>query len=242
MSQYQDGVNQGLAALSSFVVGGSTLQETLDRVAQLACQSVPGTDLVGLTLIKNGKPATAIFTDPTSPEVDQAQYDSGSGPCLDAYRDGTVNLVESTATEQRWPEFCRAAREKGIESTLSLPLMVGPDSVGALNLYSCTPGSFGDHEQRIGMAFAGQAAVAIANAQAYWHAKDVALQLDEAMKSRAVIEQAKGILMASQACDADEAFQLLVKASQRTNRKLRDIAQEMVGTRQRRAIGTPPDS
>jgi GAF domain-containing protein len=239
MSDYADAVNQGLSALSTFVVGRSTLGETLDRVAGLACQSVRGTDMVGLTLLKNGKPATAVFTDPTSPEIDQAQYNSGKGPCLDAFRHGRVYRIESTATDARWPEFSRAAGAKGIKSTLSLPLMVEDEPVGALNLYSREEASFGDDEEQIGMAFASQAAVAMANAQAYWEAKEVADQLGEAMRSRAVIEQAKGILMAAQGCSPDQAFDLLVKASQRSNRKLREIAQDIVSDPQRRR-GEPP--
>jgi len=234
MSEYTDAVNQGLAALSTFVVGHSTLGETLDRVADLACATVPGADLVGLTMLKGGKPTTSVFTDPLSPELDQAQYESGAGPCLAAFRDGEIYRIESTATEERWPEFSRAANAKGIESTLSLPLMVDGQAMGALNMYSKTPKSFDGAAAEIGMAFAGQAAVAVANAQAYWEAKDVADQLGEAMKSRAVIEQAKGILMAAQGCTPDDAFAMLVKASQRSNRKLRDLAQDIVSNPQRR--------
>jgi len=234
MSDYADAVNQGLAALSKFVVGRSTLGETLDRVAALACATVPGADLVGLTMLNDGKPATSVFTDPLSPEIDQAQYDAGSGPCLDAFRDGRIYRIESTATEERWPEFSRVASARGVTSTLSLPLMVEDQGVGVLNMYSTSPKSFDESDEQLGMAFAGQAAVAVANAQAYWEAKDVAEQLGEAMKSRAVIEQAKGILMAAQGSTPDDAFAMLVKASQRSNRKLRDLAQEIVDNPQRR--------
>ncbi len=234
MSDYADAVNEGLSALSTFVVGRSTLGETLDKVADLACQTVRGTDMVGLTMLKDGRPATAVFTDPMSPELDQAQYDSGKGPCLDAFRHGRTYRIESTASDANWPEFSRAAGAKGIMSTLSLPLIVEDRSLGALNLYSRAEASFGDEEAQVGMAFATQAAVAMANAQAYWEAKEVADQLGEAMKSRAVIEQAKGILMAAQGCTPDQAFDLLVKASQRSNRKLRDIAIEIVSDPQRR--------
>lgn len=241
MPDYADAVNQGLSALSSFVVGRSTLGETLDRVAVLACRTVQGTDMVGLTMLKDGKPATAVFTDPMSPELDQAQYDSGKGPCLDAFRHGRIYRIDSTAADQQWPEFSGAAAAKGIRSTLSLPLMVEDQSVGALNLYSQREASFDEDQEQVGLAFASQAAVAMANAQAYWEAKDVADQLGEAMRSRAVIEQAKGLLMAAQGCTADDAFDLLVKASQRSNRKLRDIAQDMVANPQRRSTG-PPDA
>lgn len=84
--------------------------------------------------------------------------------------------------------------------------MVEDQSVGALKLYSRGEASFAEEQEQVGLAFASQAAVAMANAQAYWEAKDVADQLGEAMKSRAVIEQARGILMAAQGCTADDAF------------------------------------
>jgi GAF domain-containing protein len=239
MPEYAGAVNDGLAALSTFVVGGSTLRETLDRVATLAKATVSGADFVGLTLLKDGRPTTAVFTDEASPEIDQAQYNSGIGPCLDAFRDNQVYRIQSTDDDDRWAAFSQAALEKGIHSSLSLPLSVGGRGVGALNMYSRAVDAFGDEEERVGVAFASQAAVAVANAQTYWEAKEVAQHLNEAMKSRAAIEQAKGMLMAAQGCAPDDAFDLLVKASQRTNRKLRDLAEEMVANAQRRRNGAP---
>jgi GAF domain-containing protein len=224
-----------LAALSRFFVSDSTLEATLQRVSELCQQAVPSAHFVGITLMIEGRPRTAIYTDETSPEIDQAQYDSGTGPCLDAYRNNEVNRIESTLADGPWQEFRKAAFGRGILSTLSLPMAVDHRAVGALNLYSTQERGFGRDDEETASAFASHAAVVLANADAYWDARGLSQRLDQAMQSRAVIEQAKGILMARQQCNADEAFDILVKASQRENVKVRLVAARIV----ERASGQP---
>lgn len=221
-------LTDSLGALSRFFVGDGTVEETLARVADLTIEAVPAAELAGITMLVEGKNRTAIFTDETAPEVDQAQYDSGEGPCLEAFREERVTRIESTLEDGPWPEFRRAAAEHGIRSTLSLPLMVDKTAVGALNLYSLRERAFGATEEETAVLFASQAAIVLANAHAYWDARELSSGLSEAMKHRAVIEQAKGMLMAAQGCDEDAAFQLLISASQRENVKLRDVAQRIV--------------
>jgi GAF domain-containing protein len=219
---------ESLAVLSRYFVGAGTLEETLGRVADLTVEAVPPADLVGLTMPIEGRQRTAVFTDRDSPEVDQAQYDSGEGPCLDAMRDGTVHLIGSTGEDGPWPAFRQACAARGIRSTLSLPLVVDHGTVGAMNLYSRTEHSFGIDDRDAALQFADQAAIVLANAQAYWDAHQLSARLGEAMRSRATIEQAKGILMGAQRCGPDEAFALLTRASQRENVKLREIARRIV--------------
>jgi len=139
-------------------------------------------------------------------------------------------VVEITSTIEPgpWPEFRRAAADHGIHSTLSLPLVVDKAGVGAMNLYASHPQAFGDADRDIATLFASQASIVLANAEAYWDARELSAGLGEAMKHRAVIEQAKGILMGAEGCEEEEAFQLLVRASQRENVKLRDVACRLV--------------
>ena len=111
---------------------------------------------------------------------------------------------------------------------MSFPLVADKLSVGAMNLYAHTERAFGETDRSNGELFASQAAIVLANAQAYWDAHQLSVGLSEAMAHRAVIEQAKGILMGAQAIDADAAFGMLVGASQRENLKLRDVAQRIV--------------
>jgi len=222
-------LSESLAVLSRYFVGTGTLQETLHRVAELTGQAIGPADFVGITLPVEGRQRTAVFTDPASPEIDQAQYDTGEGPCLDAMRDRQVHAVESTSEDGPWPAFRRAAADHGIGSTLSLPLIVDDNVVGAMNLYARAPHSFTDDERAAGLQFAAQAAIVLANAQAYWDAYELSARLGEAMKSRATIEQAKGILMGARGCAPDAAFEALLRAAQRDRLSVREMARRIVG-------------
>jgi GAF domain-containing protein len=232
---------ESLAVLSRYFVGAGTLEETLRRVADLTVEAVPPVDFVGLTMPVEGRQRTAVFTARDSPEVDQAQYDSGEGPCLDALRDATVYAIDSMAEDGPWQAFRRACLARGIHSTLSLPLVVDHGTVGAMNLYSRADHSFGLDDRDAAMQFASQAAIVLANAQVYWDAQQLSTRLGEAMKSRATIEQAKGVLMGSQRCSPEEAFALLTRASQRENVKLREIARRIVDNATGRRAAGPPE-
>ncbi len=124
-------------------------------------------------------------------------------------------------TETRWPLFAQRAAEAGAGSMLSFQLFVEGDDLGALNLYAGTPGSFGDESEHVGLMFAAHAAVAFAGA----HKHD---QLTQALATRDLIGQARGILMERYKITGDQVFQLLVRVSQDTNRKLRDVADQLV--------------
>jgi GAF domain-containing protein len=221
-------LNESLAALSRFFVGDGTVEETLQRVVDLTVDAVPPTSLVGITLIVEGRQRTAVYNDGVAPEIDQAQYDTGEGPCLDAFRDQRVHIIDATTEDGPWPEFRAAAAARGIHSTLALPLVVDKRAIGAMNLYAEPALGYEDVNIDLAAVYASQAAIVLANARAYWDAFSMSERLGEAMRSRAVIEQAKGMLMAAQRCDEDQAFELLVRASQRENLKLREVAQRIV--------------
>jgi transcriptional regulator with GAF, ATPase, and Fis domain len=214
--------------LASIVVSEGTFDSTLQHVVDVACASVGGCSMAGITLLDRAGPTTAAASSEIALEVDATQYSEGSGPSLDAYRRQVVNRIESTDTDQRWPEFSRAAAANGVHSTLSFPLIVGGDGLGALNLYSDVESGFDEIAERTGAVFANHASVTLANARAYWVTEDLRRNLEVALETRSVIDQAMGILMAREGCNADEAFEVLKKASQRTNRKLHQIAQEIV--------------
>jgi GAF domain-containing protein len=225
--------DQGFTALSQFFVNEGTLGDTLLRVSELACRVLPA-EFAGITMLVDGKPSTGVFTNPEAPEIDEAQYSSGQGPCLDAFHHQRVNRIDSTADDQRWPEFAKMAHAHGILATLSVPVTARGESLGALNLYSHTAEAFDDHSIDRVETFARQAAIVLANAQVYWDARQLNENLQQAMATRATIDYAIGIVMAGGGRSPDEAFQVLVRASQRENRKLRTIAEEIVrGARQR---------
>jgi GAF domain-containing protein len=137
----------------------------LTRVAALA--AVPPAMFAGITTMVNDRLTTQTFTDPTSPQIDEANYDSGHGPCLDALRSGSTIVVESLADDDRWPEFAAPAMAHGVRSTLSLPMLAGATSMGALNLCAGAERAFGESEAQVAGLFAAQATVVLVNAQAY---------------------------------------------------------------------------
>lgn len=221
-------IHEALAALSRFFVGDSTVEQTLSKVTHLATEAVPSAELAGITVRVEGKHRTAVFTDPTVLEVDAEQYEIGEGPCLHAATYGEVAVVESTSGAGPFPEFRRAALDHGITSTISLPLVIDTTPLGAMNLYARNDHRFDDGARSTGEIYAIQAAIVLANSQAYWDARESSTGLAQAMRNRAVIEQAKGMIMAAQGMDENQAFDVLTRASQRENRKLRDIARRMV--------------
>lgn len=139
----------------------------------------------------------------------------------------TQSLPEM-ATESRWPEWAARARSAGVNSSLSIGLPVHEKVTGALNVYAGKPEAFDSGAIAIGQTFAGYAAVALANAHVYTASTTLAEHMRTAMDSRAVIEQAKGIIMGDRRCTPDEAFGILTKLSRDTNRKLRDVAATLV--------------
>jgi GAF domain-containing protein len=230
-------LRRSLNALSAFFVGDAAMSDTLNRVASLATDAVPAAKFIGLTMMVENRPATAVFTDPESPEIDQAQYDSGKGPCIDAFATGEIRSVRSTRQPNPWPEFSKAALDHGILSTLSLPLTIAGNPLGAMNMYADHEDAFNGTEIDTATLFASQAAIVLANSQAYWDARSLGEQLSESIASRAAIEQAKGIIMGSMRCSADQAFNYLVQQSQATNTKLRAVAEDIVKDTTRRSNG-----
>jgi GAF domain-containing protein len=217
-----------IAELSRIVLADETVETVLQRIAELAKRAVPGAVEVSVTLVRADVPVTAAYTGQLALDADEMQYERGFGPCLDAARGGVVMRIDDMATETRWPDYAPKAAGIGIGSSLSVPLPLQEDVIGALNIYGGQPGAFDDEALRVAETFSGHAAVALANADLYASTAQLAQQMKDAMVSRAVIEQAKGIIMARQGCTAEAAFQVLVRTSQAANRKLKDVAAALV--------------
>lgn len=206
---------------------GQSAESTLKDVAHMAQRSIPGCDAASVTLIENGKPRTTVATSEIAEIIDHHQYADDAGLCLEASRTRTVVRVDSFKDDERWPELGSAALEQGVHSSLSLPLIALEDPVGALNLYSLSANGFAGAEYA-GTVFAKQAAVTLANSTAFHRATELVANLTRALDHRDIIGQAKGILIAQQRVSADEAFDILRRASQRSNRKLYELAADIV--------------
>lgn len=221
------GLDAGREALRRFLAGDDDLSSMHTRIVMIATEAIPGCDLASITMLKEGRPTTPAFTGKTALALDQVQYKAGEGPCLAAIAHRGLENV-TTATDQRWPAFVAAAADNGVLATLSVPLGNHEVVLGALNLYSQTAERYDEAARDLACVFADQLGVAVAAVTRYVESYELAQQLQQAMESRAAIEQAKGILMAQSKVDPDQAFNMLVRASQRENRKLREIAAAIV--------------
>lgn len=208
----------------------SVVESALRQIVELVCSALDSCSMAGVTLLDQTGPHTIAATSEVAVRVDSFQYEAECGPCLHAYRNQVVNRVDSTQLDRRWPEFMRLARAAGVNSILSYPLVVHNDGIGALNLYSVHEAAFGEDDERIGQAFATHATITLTHARGYWSKEKARLSLERALQTRGIIDQAKGILMARTGSDADQAFESLRRASQRTNRKVSELAREIVET------------
>jgi GAF domain-containing protein len=214
--------------LARVSLDAQSLESLMMKVATLTKRTLPGADEVSVTLIEKGRPTTVAFTGPLAMALDERQYELGRGPCLDSIEAGQPVRISSMAKEERWRDWAAAAVEQGAGSSMSIPVPLQREVACALNIYSTSEDAFDDAGAELGATFAAYAGVTLANMHLYQAQGKVVEQLQVAMRTRAVIEQAKGIVMGERRCTAEEAFNTLVRMSQDSNRKLRDVAQAVV--------------
>jgi len=211
----------------------------LQTVADLAKSVLPGGLEVSVTLVDGDRPTTIISTGQLAFDLDETQYEDGRGPCLHAATKGELTEIADTRADHRWPDFTSRAVERGTLSSLSVPLVIDQEQrvSGALNFYAREPNVFDGPSRTAAVAFGRHAAVASRTAYAYQIARDTAYNLHTALESRAVIDQAKGVLVERHKLTPDQAFEQLVRVSMHTNRKVRDVADHLVNTGELPAIG-----
>jgi transcriptional regulator with GAF, ATPase, and Fis domain len=234
---------ESLTALALTLTEDESVRDTLHSILALALRTIPGCHAASVTVLDDkGQPSTAAGTDEETYELDRRQYLLHDGPCLDAARRQQINRWSESEAEQRWPEFTRLAQELGLRSYLAAGLGTPGRPVGALNLSSHDADGFDRLDEELVSLFTAPAAAAIVVMSRYSEARDLAAQLEQALRSRAVIDHAIGIIMAESHCDATQAFAALSRASNNRNMKLRELATEIV-TRvaSRRPPDPPPD-
>jgi GAF domain-containing protein len=224
------------AELQNLILDGPDVTDFLHQLSVLASSIVPGTHC-GITLRRDGQIATVVSSDEVAMRMDEVQYLRGRGPCLEAIDTGVRIEVPDIALEDRWGDYPAHAMANGIHSAFSLPLTLDGATHGALNLFATTPHAFSDADIARAEAFTAQAATALTILRR--HASHTVLddQLREALATRAVIDQALGILMVTRKISAHEAFEILRHTSQTTNRKVSTIAAELIET----TTGHPPE-
>jgi GAF domain-containing protein len=221
-------LQDALRELGRLTLRDHSLSDVMERVAALAKTSVPGAAEVSVTLVERGTPTTIAYTGQLAADLDERQYDKGYGPCLAAVEGGEVVLIEQMSGDLRWADWSTEASARGAASSLSVPVPLQREVSAAMNLYATTERAFDEESVELARTLAAYAGVALANTHLYEAQTQVADQLREAMRSRAVIDQAKGIIMGARRCTAQEAFAVLSDLSMRSNRKLRDVAADMV--------------
>ena len=229
----------GLAKLSAGRVG---LLEMLTRVAMMAVHAIPGADGAGLTLLEPDRDDVVVKTADFVREIDDIQYGIGQGPCIVAAAEGRTVRSGSLGGDPRWPRFGPRAGRLGVHSVLSLPLLTPDGVIGAMNVYAHQHNAFDERAELLGESFAGPAAIAVLNAQILSQSRRLAAQLQQALLTRPVIDQAIGILRSRSGDTAEQAFDALRRLSQQQHVKLADVAGRLVeeaaaGARARRARG-----
>jgi GAF domain-containing protein len=207
------------------------IDEIASRVAETAVVTIRHADAVSITVLSWPDARTAASTHEQALELDDQQYTSGRGPCLEAAWQRRPERVEISEGDDRWPEFVKAAQRLGIRASLSVPLLIDglneeQELVGSVNIYSYTAAAFDPFDAELMRLFTAAAGQAISNATRWQSARETITQLETTLVSRPAIDMAKGALIAQHGCNPAEAFSRLVDESQRRNVKLRDVAVE----------------
>jgi GAF domain-containing protein len=231
MSEHHDGSGWGTVDLAGFIallLSVENLEQALLHLAEVAVAVIPDGPSCGITVIRDGRPVTAVYAGSIPKAVHDDQYQRGDGPSLQAVRTAEVVIVQDLATETRWSGFPAAAMAGGARGVYAHPLTIGGTVAGALNLYAHEPGLFPAPVQRIAAQFAEPAALLLDGVIRRLSQAEVIAQLQEAIQSRTIIGQATGIIMARRRCGPDEALNVLVKISNDRNLKLREVAKVLV--------------
>jgi GAF domain-containing protein len=230
----------GIASLAGLVSGSLGLPELLAEVAVFAVRAIPGADGAGVTLLRLDRVDNMVehlaASAPFVAEIDHVQYVTlNEGPCITAALERRTVRSGSLGGEKMWPRFGPRVGRMGIHSALSLPLMLPEQVIGAINVYAYAKDVFDEHAAELGELFARPAAVAVHNAQILAQTVALATQLQTALATRPVIDQAIGLMRGRSGGSAEEAFAHLRAISQAEHRKLADVAQRVVDEAVRRA-------
>ena len=234
-------LSRSLLRVAAIPANEEVLDAALRLVVALARVTVAGADGVSVCLNRRGTLQTVAASDATVNGMDSDQYATGEGPCVAAATEGHWFHVESLDDEVRWPAFIPRARERGINSILSTPLLTQTRPVGALNIYSSHARAFAKPELELSSMFATRASDLLVSAAMDVSMEDLSRQLQEALKGRDVIAQARGVLMARHGVSADAAYTMLRRTSRQTSTPLRRVAEDLMGSTEPATGVTAPD-
>jgi GAF domain-containing protein len=196
-----------------------------DRTVLLLAASAAGVVLAD----PRGELRVAAASSEKAGLVELFQLQNDQGPCLDCFRTGRpISAADLTGPDQRWPRFAQAATQAGFRTVEALPMRLRDQVIGALNLFRAEPGRFETADLRIAQALADVATIGLLHERNVRRSETVAEQLQAALNSRVMIEQAKGKLAERYGIDMDRAFTMLRGYARNTNQHLTDVARDFV--------------
>jgi GAF domain-containing protein len=208
-----------------------TLPAQLGAVVEIVKRTVSSCDAAGIVLLVEGEPTSVAVTDRLTMEIDLIQYQTGEGPCLSALHDGDVVRIDILDRDSRYSRFAPGAIDRGVQSVLSTPLAANGRSVGALNMYSTRTNAFDHRTEEAVRPMAEYAGEAIGTSPLYAYSLDMVAGLVEDMESRAIIDQATGVLMATQEKTSDGALGHLRDLAMRSGESMRTVAEWVIEER-----------
>ncbi|MEU3536869.1 MULTISPECIES: ANTAR domain-containing protein [Streptomyces] len=210
-----------MAALARDLLAQETVTDTLERITRSATELVPGCDAAGILILHAKGVRTLAPTDQVVTDSDQLQERLQEGPCYDVARpesdERVFRIADFREDHPGWPRYVTEARKLGLGSMMGFLLYTDEEDLGALNIYSRSPGAFTEAGETAGWLLASHAAVAFSSARTH-------AQLEQAVATRHIIGEAMGILMGSHELTEDQAFDVLRRYSQDKNVKLREVA------------------
>ena len=220
-------ISSAVSELQELLLSTTGVEDFLDNLSVVAAATMGDETSCGITLSRDGRPVTVASSDERASRLDEVQYGHDDGPCLQAMRTGEVVDIADLASDQRWTEYRVVAMAHGARSSLSLPLR-SSSTKGALNFYAGEAQHFGERERVVGARLSAEASRAVGLAVRLAEHTELNQNLGAALESRSVIDQAIGIVMGQNRCNAEAAFQMLRSASNHRNVKLRIIAADIV--------------
>jgi len=214
----------------------------LSEVARICGDVIAPAAAISVTVGPPADPSVLASDSKVAQGMDALQMQTGEGPCQESWESGRLVLTNRLNEDERWPELARLAAPDRVESVLAVPVLLGDEPVGVVNAYATEPDAFVDLDVHTAELLASAVAAVIHQVNEHERLTGLTGQLEEALTSRAVIDQAKGIIVARYGCDPEQAFQRLVRVSRNQNIKLREVARILVEQAQhppRKAPGSP---
>jgi GAF domain-containing protein len=230
---------ESVQQLQEVLTGAESVVEFLSGLSGLAAAAVSeaADDLIecAITIKMRRRPATAAGSSKRAIELDHIEQALGSGPCVKALQEMSPVTIDDVSVDPRWPEYGRRLAQVGVHSTLGVPLEISSHASAALNFFASRPRAFSVDVYEKALGFAGSAHTTLQLSVRLQAAQNRGNDLEAAMQSRTAINLACGVIMAQNRCSQDEAMEILTKVSSNRNRKLRDVAAELIA----QLSGTP---